>query len=142
MRTVLLPMTAHRLWKAGALPDLDGAVHVSMNDYWVHRWRSVPLVMRAGLGFRRRWPATEGSVGLWMAVFNGSRRQVSISIWRSPEDLLRFVRSPEHLRVMRDFRDAGSLITTVWSAPSGDRQLIWRQAEDRLFGRVPDVAHH
>jgi hypothetical protein len=122
-----------RVWKAGAEPA-QGAVHVSMNDYVISRARDVPRVARAGMRFRGAWPQTEGALGLWVAGTVSGRRQVSVSVWRSEEDLRRFVRSPAHLQVMRDFRDAGDLITTAWTAERMDRSLIWRQACEILAG--------
>ena len=113
-----------------------------MNDFLVHRIRDIPRVAREGMGFRRNWPRTEGALGLWMAAFGSPRRQVSVSIWRSSDDLHEFVRSPRHLRVMREFRSAGHLFTNAWTAERFDRSLIWQQAEDRLTGRVPGVPHH
>jgi hypothetical protein len=113
-----------------------------MNDYLIHRLGDRPRVAREGLGLRRRWPETPGALGLWFAFFRGGRRQVSVSVWRSPEDLRQFVRSPEHLRIMREYRDAGSLFTNAWAAERFDPALIWRQAQDRLAGRVAGVAHH
>jgi hypothetical protein len=137
-----IPMRARRLWKAGVDYPVDGSVHVSMNDYMVHRLRDVPLVVLEGMRFRRAWPTTDGALGLWMAAFNHGFRQVSVSIWRSTDDLQSFVRSPAHTRVMRAFRDAGDLYTSSWAANRFDRLTIWHQAEDRLAGRVPDVPHH
>ena len=131
-----------RLWKTGTALPPEGGVHVSMNDYLIHGSRDILRVAIAGNRFRHAWPETNGSLGLWVASTPGGRRQISVSIWRSPEDLLRFVRSPEHLKVMRDFRDAGDLFTNKWTAERFDRALIWRQAEDRLLGRVPGVTHH
>lgn len=130
------------IWKAGSLDPGAGPVHVSMNDYLIHRLRDVPRVAREGLRLRRHWPETDGALGLWMASFKGGRRQVSISVWRAAEDLQRFVRSPEHVRIMRDFRDAGALHTNAWTAERLDRTLIWRQAIDRLHGRIEGVRHH
>jgi len=131
-----------KLWKAGATQPPAGPVHVSMNDYLIHRYRDVPRVAREGMRFRRGWPHTEGALGLWFASTPDGRRQISVSIWRSPEDLELFVRAPEHLRVMRDFRPAGHLITSKWSAERLDPTLIWQQARDRLAGRVAGVEHH
>src|SRR5262249_10433490 len=119
-----------------------GAVHVSMNDYLIHRLRDVPRVALEGLRLRRRWPETEGALGLWFAAFKSGRRQVSVSVWRAPEDLRRFVRSPEHLRIMREFRDAGALYTNAWTSERLDPEAIWREAADRLAGRIPGVPHH
>jgi hypothetical protein len=113
-----------------------------MDDYLIHRLRDVPPVAWEGLRLRRRWPDTEGALGLWMASFKGGRRQVSISIWRSPEDLRRFVGSPVHLRIMSRFRSAGALYTNAWTSERFDPSLIWQQAVDRLAGRVDGVSHH
>jgi hypothetical protein len=131
-----------RLWRAGSGTAPKGPVHVSMNDYLIHRARDVPRVAAAGLRFRRDWPRIEGAVGLWVASTADGRRQISVSVWRAPEDLKRFVRSPAHREVMRDFRSAGDLHTNAWMAERLDRALIWRQARDRLFGHVPGVSHH
>jgi hypothetical protein len=115
---------------------------VSMNDYLIHRVRDIPRVAREGLRLRRRWPRTEGALGLWVASLRGGRRQISVSVWRDPEDLRRFVRSPEHLRIMREFRTTGALHTNAWTADRLDRGLIWRQASARLRGLVDGVPHH
>ena len=137
-----MPFRWNALWKTGALEPGPGPVHVSMNDYLIHRFRDVPRVAREGLRLRRSWPRTEGALGLWVASFRGGRRQVSISVWRTPEDLRRFVRSPEHVRIMREFEHAGALHTNAWTAECFDADLIWRQATDRLQGRIEGVPHH
>lgn len=129
-------------WKTCADPLADGPVHVSMNDYLLYEIRNIPGVAIAGLRFRRAWPRTEGALGLCLASSIHGRRQVSVSVWRTPEDLKHFVHSPTHRQVMRDFRDAGDLHTNAWTAERFDRALIWRQAEDRLMGRLPGVLHH
>jgi len=133
-----------RVWKTGTVPVPPPAssVHISMNDYLIHSARNVPHVAMAGLRFRQAWPSTEGALGLWVANTTSGRRQISVSIWQTPEHLQRFVRSPAHLKIMREFRDAGDLLTNAWTAERFDRSLIWRQAEDRLLGRVPGVPHH
>lgn len=138
-------MTWHslnRIWQGGSCLPPVGPVHVSMNDYLIHRRRDIPRVIWEGLRLRRRWPQTGGTLGLWMAAFRAGRRQVSVSIWESPEDLRRFVRSPEHKSIMRKFRNAGALHTNAWTAEQFDPTLIWRQAADRLAGRVAGVSHH
>lgn len=137
-----MPLRLNALWKTGARPPRTGPVHVSMNDYLIHRLRDVPRVAREGLRLRRLWPRTEGALGLWVASFRDGRRQVSISVWRTSEDLQRFVRSPEHLRIMREFKDAGALHTNAWTAECFDPALIWRQGMNRLAGRIDGVPHH
>jgi hypothetical protein len=127
-----LPPRLRRLWMPGAETAGAGPAHVSMNDYWVHRVRDVPGVAREGLRFRRAWPETEGTLGLWIAAHGSWHRQVSVSIWRTPDDLRRFVASPDHRRVVHDYRAAGALVTTAWTAERFDRDLIWQQALARL----------
>jgi hypothetical protein len=123
------------VWKSGSREPVLGPVHVSMNDFLIHRLRDVPRVAFEGFRLRGRWPDTEGALGLWVAAFRGGRRQISISIWRGPDDLRRFVRSPEHLRIMRSYRDTGTLCTTAWTAERFDPALILEQGVERLAGR-------
>jgi hypothetical protein len=137
-----MPFRLHAFWKAGSLEPVAGSVHVSMNDYLIHRIRDIPRVAREGFRLRRSWPQTQGALGLWVAAFKAGRRQVSISIWRAPQDLRHFVRSPEHLRIMREYKDAGLLYTSAWTAERFDPELIWQAGLDRLHGRVAGVRHH
>jgi hypothetical protein len=113
-----------------------------MNDYLIHRWRDIPRVANEGLRLRRRWPETEGALGLWFASLSAGRRQVSVSVWSSPEDLRAFVRSPAHLRIMREHRATGLLHTTAWTSERLDHAAIWQEAVARLRGRVAGVPHH
>jgi hypothetical protein len=115
-----------RFWKASAGLVPSGPLYVSMNDYLVKRWRDIPRVALTGLRFRRDWPQTDGALGLWAASPLSGRRQISVSIWRDPDDLRRFVRSPADLKVMRDFHHAGELYTTQWMAEGFEPALIWR----------------
>jgi hypothetical protein len=130
------------LWKPGSEAPPGGPVHVSMNDYLIHRLRDIPRVSYQGLWFRHHWPGTDGALGLWVAGLRAGRRSVSVSVWRDPDALRAFVRSPRHLRIMREYRDAGELFTNAWTAERFDRALIRGQALDRLRGRVAGVPHH
>jgi hypothetical protein len=141
-RLELSPLGWNAIWRDGGGHRHEGPVHVSMNDYLIHRLRDIPRVARDGLRLRRAWPDTPGALGLWFASYRAGRRQVSVSVWRTPEDLRHFVRSAEHLRIMRAHRDTGDLITTPWTAERLDPTLIWSQATDRLLGRVDGVSHH
>ncbi len=129
-------------WKNGAPIAHAGPVHVSMNDYLIHRIRDIPRVSWEGMIFRHRWPETEGALGLWFLSLRGARRQVSVSVWRDADDLQRFVRSARHLRITREFRTTGVLYRSTWTAERLDRALILRQANDRLRGRIDGVRHH
>src|SRR5256885_10012059 len=113
-------MPTPRLWQHGEDPP-DGPVHVSMNDFWIHRLTDIPRVALEGMRFRREWPRTPGAIGLWTTAMRVGRRQISVSIWRAPDDLQRFVRTPHHLRIMRQYRGRGALYTNAWTAERFDR---------------------
>jgi hypothetical protein len=55
---------------------------------------------------------------------------------------MKVVHSPSHLRIMREYRDTGLPYTSTWTADRFDPDLIWRQAMDRLHGRIEGVPHH
>ena len=137
-----LPFRWNAIWKGSDSRTHTGPVHVSMNDYLIRRVGDIPRVAREGMRLRRGWPQTDGALGLWFATRRLGRRQISVSVWRSPEDLRAFVRSPEHLRIMRENRNTGELFTTAWTSERLDRAVIWREAVDRLSGRIDGVPHH
>ena len=129
----LLPLAVRRLWKRGKEPIADGPALVSMNDYRIRYLADVPLVWWEGLRLRQAWPQTNGSLGLWFCALQ-AQRTVSVSIWRGPEDLREFVRSPAHVRIMQRHRKTGDLITCQWTIEQFDREAAWHQALERLVG--------
>jgi hypothetical protein len=131
IETGLVPLALRRLWKRGEQTAHEGPVLVSMNDYWVHRAVDLPLVSWEGMKLRAGWPKREGALGLWFCTLPG-RRTVSVSIWRSKEDLHKFVWSPDHVRIMRRHRNTGTLTTTQRTTDHFDRWRIWDQAVDIL----------
>lgn len=136
------PLRWNAIWRSGTHEPHAGPVHVSMNDFLIHKVADVPRVAREGMRFRHHWPETSGALGLWVGAVGTVRRQISVSVWRDPDDLKQFVRSPAHLRIMREFRGTGALYTNAWSSEHLDRAQIWREAVDRLRGRVDGVPHH
>src|SRR5579885_743136 len=133
-----VPLALRRMWKHGREPAPAGPVHVSMNDYLVHRLADVPAVWSAALRLRADWPRTEGALGLWFCA-PAVRRSASISIWRHPDDLRGFVRSAAHAEIMRRHRHTGDLITIAWTAERFDRRLIWEQARERMASHDSDL---
>jgi hypothetical protein len=113
-----------------------------MNDYLIHRVGDVPRVAWEGMVLWWRWPNVPGALALCVAAFRAARRQVSISVRRSPEDLTRFVRSPNHLRIMREYRGTGTLYTHAWTADQCDRRMIWEECVACLHGLRMGVRHH
>ena len=133
-----------RLWYAGwkpgaAEPDDDQPVYVSVTDFRIHRPQHAPGAWRAGFGLRRSWPRLEGAIGLWLWAEPLRLRSGSVSIWRSEEDLTRFLRSPVHRAIVHKYRPRMGGSSRGWTAERLDREAIWERAVAELaeMGRVP-----
>ncbi|GAA2101675.1 hypothetical protein GCM10009801_75110 [Streptomyces albiaxialis] len=118
------PAVRFAAWKPGpaAAHDGPGPLVVSLTEFAPHRpWHAVG-VTRAGLALRRAWPDVEGAIGLWLWTVPGllRPRTGSVSLWHDEEDLRRFVARPDHRRIMRAYRDRGTLRATTWHTPRSD----------------------
>jgi|SRR5215203_6045460 len=121
----------HVPWKAGTAVD-TGPVLVSLTSYTADRHVDLPGIYRAALGLRRAWPQMDGAVGLLLWSQPAARRAGSVSVWRSTEDLMGFVRWAPHLEVMRRYRERGSLVSESWHSEGRDPSQLWREAKLRL----------
>jgi len=120
-------------WRAGSVDaDPDQPVFVSLTDFQIHHARHAPGAWRTGLRLRRSWPRLEGAIGLWLWNEPLTLRSGSVSVWRAEEDLARFIRSPVHLTIMREYRARMSGVSAGWTAQAFDRTAIWNQAVRRL----------
>jgi hypothetical protein len=128
-------------WTPG--PDaLGGPVLVSVTDFEVGRLDDVMRVYFEGLRLRRAWPSMRGAIGMWLWTKPLAKRSGSVSVWRSEDDLRRFVSWPAHVEIMRRYRHAGELRSTCWTEASFDAARIWAGAAARLAagGRTPAAA--
>jgi hypothetical protein len=121
-----------RLWTDGPARADGERVFVSITDFRVTRARDLPRVWVEGMRLRRAWPSMEGAIGLWLWGKPLSRRSGSVSVWRSEEDLLRFVRWRRHVEIMSRYRDTGNITADTWWAERFDVSEIWEIAECRL----------
>jgi hypothetical protein len=121
-----------RLWTDGPAHADGEAVFVSFTDFRVTRARDLPRVWAEGMRLRRAWPSVDGAIGLWLWGKPLSRRSGSVSVWRTEEDLLRFVRWRRHVEIMSRYRDAGTLTSDTWWAERFDASDVWKTAERRL----------
>jgi hypothetical protein len=128
------------LWTEGP-SGADGSVLVSVTDFEVLDLRDRIGAWVQGIRLRRAWPSMPGAIGLWLWVKPLSRRSGSVSVWRSEEDLRRFVGWPRHVAIMRRYRGAGELSSATWWAERFDARQIWAAAERRLTGHDPELAH-
>ncbi|MFI2177180.1 hypothetical protein [Streptomyces buecherae] len=132
-------------WKPGPadLPRSAGAgggpVLVSVTEFTAHRPWTAPGVTLAGLALRRSWDGLEGAVGLWLwAASDVARpRSGSVSVWRDARALAGFVARHDHVRIMRAYRDRGTLRSTSWQATAFEHGATLRAARSLLTGESP-----
>jgi hypothetical protein len=119
-------------WTDGPFTAEDGPVLVSVTDFHIARGRDLPVVWTEGLRLRRAWPTMTGAIGLWLWAKPLRKRSGSVSVWRSEDDLRRFVRWPRHVAIMRRYREAGELTSWTWLAEHFDAAEIWGAARQQL----------
>ncbi len=88
----------------------------------------------ASPGFVWRWVEEEGDTTA-ARVFGDERWLVNLSVWTSVESLVAFVRSGDHLAIMRRrgewFRRLGEAHLVLWWVPAGHRPTV-EEAAARL----------
>lgn len=105
------------LWtrvEPGPEAGTDGPVVVSFTEYTAHRRRDIVRAAAVAQRLRMGWYAMSGAVGLVLHLEPLRSSGGSVSVWRSEEDLLRFVRLPLHLEIMRRYRELGTLRSAQW----------------------------
>ncbi|MFE3451903.1 hypothetical protein ACFXJ8_23580 [Nonomuraea sp. NPDC059194] len=112
-------------WIPGPEPRGQGPVVVSLTDFRLHRAAHLPRACRTGWGLGSRWAELDGAVGLWLWAEPWQRRIGSVSVWRMAADLAAFVRSPDHVAIMRAYRNRGTLVSVTWTSEAGDP---WEEA--------------
>jgi hypothetical protein len=119
-------------WKSGPSADFGGPVLVSVTDFHVRAARDVAGVYVTGLRLRRAWPELEGAVGIWLWGKPLQKRSGAVSVWRTADDLRRFVSWPVHVAIMRKYRGVGTITTRDWEADRFIPAEVWRAASLRL----------
>ncbi len=101
---------------------------ISLTDFRLDTARDLPGAYRAAMRLRGAWPELEGAIGLWLWAKPLQKRSGSVSVWRSEDDLSRFVRWPVHVAIMRKYRGAGTLTSTSWHAERFVAAQAWQEA--------------
>jgi len=120
-------------WRPGSAAEPLGPVLVSVTDYTSNRAVDLAGIWVAGLQLRRHWPTLTGAVGVWLWTAPGRRRTGSVSVWLGQEALEGFVSLPEHVRIMRRYRERGSIQVTTWTTEQFDLRDTWRAARGLLL---------
>ncbi|MEU3526804.1 hypothetical protein AB0E62_23535 [Streptomyces sp. NPDC038707] len=107
---------------------------MSVTAFTPHRpWTSVGVYL-TGFTLRRGWGATEGAVGLWLWSGPGLLHPCSgsVSVWRDEEGLRGFVARPDHVRIMRAYRDRGGIRSVTWRTDRFERAATRERARSLI----------
>ncbi|MEH0580485.1 hypothetical protein [Streptomyces sp. B21-108] len=116
----------------------SGPLIVSVTDFTSDAYRDLPGIVRRGFTLRRRWPYLDGAVGMWLWVAPLGRRCGSVSVWTGRRALADFVRLPEHVAIMDEYRERGTIRSVIREYESFDAARIrqdaeaWLLSDDRL----------
>jgi hypothetical protein len=127
-------------WWTWGPAEVRGPVLVSVTDFHLQCTADLLRVYFEGLRLSRAWRSMSGAVGTWLWTKPLSKRSGSVSVWRSEEDLRRFIRWPRHVDLMRGYRDAGELTSTSWTQARFEATGIWARAAAQLSGVEPELA--
>jgi hypothetical protein len=120
-------------WKPGPEEGTGGKVVVSATRFEYRRRRDIPLVSVHAWRLRRAWGSRPGAVGLITGGEPHRAITYSLSIWRSEDDLRRFLSSPEHVRLVRGFRPRLIASRSVlWETDRISPREVWREGLRRL----------
>jgi hypothetical protein len=106
-----------------------GPLIVSVTDFTSDAYRDLPGIACRGFALRRRWPHLDGAVGMWLWVLPSARRCGSVSVWTGRRALAEFVRLPEHVAIMDEYRERGTIRSVIREYESFDAARIRRDAE-------------
>jgi hypothetical protein len=110
-----------------------GAVFVSATRFTYRRMWHMPFVFWHGMALRRRWSEVDGAIGMFTGGSLAERTTYTLSAWSTEPDLARWLRSPEHARLMRDFQPWVTNVTAVsWLAEAFEPRAAWREGLSRL----------
>jgi hypothetical protein len=93
------------------------------------RFRDMPGAGLAALRLRRAFPSTTGAIGLSLAVQPLARRSWSISAWETEEHLRRFLGSPAHIAIVRQYRATVRVSSTISTVERFQLKQAWRTAQ-------------
>lgn len=130
-------------WHPGRAAAYDGPVLVTLTDFTAARSRDLPGIARAGFRLRRHWPVLEGAVGVWLWASPQTRRVGSVAVWTDTPALHGFVGLPDHVAIMRRYRDRGTARSVSWTADravsADELSALWSDAHVRLTaGTTPN----
>jgi len=76
----------------------------------------------------RDWLQLPGAVGMWLWTEPRQGRCGSVAVWRDEKAMYRFVGRPDHVEIMRRYRDRGTTRSSTWTAQELEPGAIWSRA--------------
>src|SRR4051794_25975830 len=119
--------------RKGPAEGAGGRVVVSATRFTYARLADLVPVAVEALRLARTWPTRDGAVGLLTAVQPLRRRTYSVSVWTGEDALRAFLGSPEHVRLVSEYRRR--LVCTqsvVWEMDATALADAWRIGQRRL----------
>src|SRR4051794_33843504 len=119
--------------RKGPAEGAGGRVVVSATRFTYARLTDLVPVVAEALRLARTWPGRDGAVALLTAVQPLRRRTYSVSVWTGEDALRAFLRSPEHVRLVSEYKrrlvDAHSV---VWEMDAAALADAWGMGQRRL----------
>ncbi|MFD9984210.1 hypothetical protein ACFWZJ_27935 [Streptomyces massasporeus] len=106
-----------------------GPLIVSATEFTPAARRDLPGIARRGMALRRHWPRLEGAVGMWVWVMPVAGRCGSVSVWTGRRALAGFVRLPEHVAIMDEYRERGTTRSVIREYETLDVTRVRRDME-------------
>ena len=119
-------------WRPGPEPAA-GEVLVSATRFVYRSPWDLRAVGREARRLRRGWDERPGAVGLITGADPLRATTFSLSVWTSPEALQAFLCSPEHQRLVREYRPRlEDVRSVVWRPGAFEPRAAWREGLRRL----------
>ena len=122
-------------WLPGPANATASPVVVSFTDFRATTDDELAEIFRTGIELGQNWPIMSGGVGLWLWGKPGELRGGSVSVWRTEDDLRRFVRWPVHAAIVNAWRTRIEVRAQRWADASFIPDRAWLRAEQCM--RVP-----
>lgn len=131
-------------WLPGPEDGTGSPVVVSFTDFRATLDGDLAEIFRTGVDLGQNWPIMSGAVGLWLWGKPSELRGGSVSVWRTVDDLQRFVRWPVHAAIIKAWRDRIEVRAERWADPRFLAEEAWLRAEHymRLPRTVSEPATH
>ena len=119
-------------WLPGPEDGASSPVVVSYTDFRAESDQDLQDVFKTGLRLGESWPIMQGAVGVWLWAKPEELRGGSLSVWRTRDDLRRFIRWPVHAAIIKAWRGRIEVLSELWHDERSDAARVWARAEQLM----------